>query len=252
MPNLPDDALPNEPASSRPKNLNHLLASLPEKTYRRLSPHFKEVDLSLGQILYEPFETVSTAYFPSQAMISLVQVMENGATVEAGIVGNDGMASCSIYLGRRQDASRALVQIAGRAITIDASVIKAEFDRGEALQDLLLRYTQALLTQVSQTAACNRFHPTEERLARWLLQSNDFMRSAKLQLTQDFLANMLGTRRASVTVAAGTLQKAGIINYSRGLIEILNREELESASCECYETVRTEYDRLLSIPANES
>ncbi|MGF1522335.1 MAG: Crp/Fnr family transcriptional regulator [Leptolyngbyaceae cyanobacterium] len=250
MPNSSKDASQKKQISDRPEHLNRLLKALPEADYARLVPHFRNVTLSLGQILYEPSEPVKTAYFPNKSMISLVQVMENGGTVEAGIVGNNGVASYSIYLGGRQDSSRAIVQIAGSAIALDASILKAEFDRGESLQKLLLRYTQALLAQVSQTAACNRFHPTEERLARWLLQSQDFARSATLELTQDFLANMLGTRRASVTVAAGTLQKAGLIEYSRGLINILNRKELELVACECYGVVREEYDRLLGIPVS--
>lgn len=230
--------------------LNHLLAALPETDYRRLAPHLRKVELALGEILYEPAEPVSTVYFPNQSMVSLVQVMENGATVEAGIVGNDGMVGYGVYLGGKRDSSRAIVQIAGSAIALEAPILKAEFERGGALQKILLRYTQALLAQISQTAACNRFHPTEERLARWLLQSQDFAVSANLNLTQDFLANMLGTRRASVTVAAGTLQKAGLIEYSRGHIEILKREELEAAACECYSIVRAEYNRLLDIPAD--
>lgn len=249
MPDSRPDKFSGKPSSKRPEHLNHLLAVLPDADYDRIAPHLREVKLDLGQILYEPGESVTTVYFPNQSMISLVQVMENGATVEAGIVGNDGMVSCSVYLGGQQDSSRAIVQIAGAAIALDAAILKAEFNRGEALQTLLLRYTQALLAQVSQTAACNRFHPTEERLARWLLQSQDFAGSGTLNLTQDFLANMLGTRRASVTVAAGTLQKAGLIDYRRGTIEILQRDALEAAACECYGIVRAEYDRLLDISA---
>lgn len=249
MPNSSDDVTPAKPIAARPEHLNHLLAALPEVDYQRIAPHFREVNLALAQVLYEPGDPVTIVYFPNQSMVSLVQVMENGATVEAGIVGNDGMIGYGVYLGGQRDSSRAIVQIAGTAIALDATRLKAEFDRGEALQKLLLRYTQALLAQVSQTAACNRFHPTEERLARWLLQSQDFARSPTLNLTQDFLANMLGTRRASVTIAAGTLQKAGLIEYSRGTIEILDRDALEAAACECYGIVRTEYDRLLNIPA---
>lgn len=234
--------------SSKSERLNHLLAQLPEAEYGRLARYLRPVELALGQVLYEPAEPVSTVYFPNRSMVSLVQVMENGATVEAGIVGNDGIVGYSAYLGGKQDSSRAIVQISGSAIALDARILKTEFDRGETLQKLLLRYTQALLAQISQTAACNRFHPTEERLARWLLQSQDFARSSSLNLTQDFLANMLGTRRASVTVAAGALQKAGLIEYSRGNIEILQRQELELAACECYDIVRAEYERLLNLP----
>ena len=232
---------------SKSERLNHLLAQIPEAEYERLAPYLRTIDLALGEVLYEPAEPVSTVYFPNQAMISLVQIMENGATVEAGIVGNDGMVGYSTYLGGKQDSSRAIVQISGSAISLDARVLKAEFDRGGGLQKLLLRYTQALLAQISQTAACNRFHPAEERLARWLLQSQDFACSSSLDLTQDFLSNMLGIRRASVTVAAGALQKAGLIEYSRGHIEILKREGLEAAACECYGVVRAEYNRLLNL-----
>ncbi|MEC4813590.1 MAG: Crp/Fnr family transcriptional regulator [Scytonema sp. PMC 1069.18] len=227
--------------------LNHLLALLPKAEYLRLAPYLREVSLTLGQILYEPGEAIATVYFPNQSMISLVQIMEDGSTIEAGIIGNDGMVGYSVYLGGQYTTSRAIVQIAGSAIALDAAILKAEFERGGMLQKLLLLYTQALLAQISQTAACNRFHPTEERLARWLLQSQDFARSAKLQLTQDFLSSMLGTRRASITVAAGTLQQAGLIHYYRGHIQILNREALESAACECYSIVKSEYTRLLDL-----
>jgi len=231
--------------SNQSPPLNLLLAALPEKDYLRLAPHLKEISWSLGQIIYEPNEIISTVYFPNQAMISLVQIMEDGSTVEAGIVGNDGMLGYPAYLGGKSMSSRAIVQIAGSAIALDATILKSEFSRGEALYRILLLYTQAFLAQVSQTAACNRFHPVEERLARWLLQSQDFAQSDTLQLTQDFLSSMLGTRRASVTVAAGTLQQAGLIHYNRGHIQILNSQGLEAASCECYAVVQAEYRRLL-------
>ncbi|WP_346291495.1 Crp/Fnr family transcriptional regulator [Sphaerothrix gracilis] len=241
-PNGPDQSQSESPLSDV---ANYLLAALPKADYLRLSPHFRRVDLALGQILYEPTEPIATVYFPSQSMVSLVQIMENSSTIEAGIVGNDGIVGYPVYLGGQYDSSRAIVQIAGSAIALDASVLKSEFERGGALQKLLLRYTQALLSQVSQTAACNRFHSTEERLARWLLQSQDSVRLDTLDLTQDFLSSMLGTRRASVTVAAGILQKAGIIQYNRGQIKILDRTALESATCECYSLVKAEYARLL-------
>ncbi|MEL6382495.1 MAG: Crp/Fnr family transcriptional regulator [Cyanobacteria bacterium J06626_18] len=248
MPNLrEDESSQDKSLLDQSEQLNHLLAILPETDYARLAPYLRKVDLELGQVLYEPAEPLDTVYFPNQAMISLVQVMENGATVEAGIVGNDGMVGYGVYLGGQHDSSRAIVQIAGNAIALSASVLKTEFDRGESLHTLLLRYTQALLAQISQTAACNRFHPIEERLARWLLQSQDFAHSATLHMTQDFVSSMLGTRRASVTVAAGTLQQAGLIHYNRGQIEILDREALESAACECYGTVKAEYNRLLNL-----
>ncbi len=179
-------------------------------------------------------------------MISLVQIMEDGTTIEAGIVGSDGMLGYSVYLGGRYDASRAVVQIPGEAIALDAVVLSKAFNEGKALQKLLLLYTQAFIAQVSQTAVCNRFHPTEERLARWLLQSQDCAQSSSLKITQAFLASMLGTRRASVTVAASALQEAGLIRYSRGQVEILEREALKQACCKCYGVVKAEYDRLLA------
>ncbi|MGJ3245711.1 MAG: Crp/Fnr family transcriptional regulator [Elainellaceae cyanobacterium] len=245
-----DDSDQNPSYLVQSEQLNHLLAILPEADYIRLAPHLREVNLSLGQILYEPAEPINTVYFPNQSMISLVQIMENGSTIEAGIVGNDGMLGYPVYLGGQCDSSRAIVQIAGSAIALAPAVLKAEFDRAGALQKLLLCYTQAFLAQVSQTAACNRFHPIEERLARWLLQSQDFARSSTLQMTQDFLSSMLGTRRASITVAAGALQEAGFIYYQRGYIHILNREALESAACECYNVVKAEYNRLLETQIN--
>jgi CRP-like cAMP-binding protein len=225
--------------------LNYILAGLPEVDYQRLAPHLREVKWSLGQIIYEPYEPIKTAYFPNQAMISLVRVMADDSTVEAGIVGNDGILGYPIFLGGGSMSSRAIVQIAGTALALDASILRAEFERGGVLRDILLLYTQAFLAQVSQTAACNRFHPIEERLARWLLQSRDFAQSTQLNLTQDFLSSMLGTRRASVTVAARTLQQAGLIQYNRGCIDILDPAGLEKATCECYTTVQREYQRLL-------
>ena len=230
-----------------PPRGNRLLAALPEPEFRRLQPHLVEVSLPLGQTLHEPGDKIETVYFPTQAMISQVSVMEDGSMVEVGIVGNDGIVGYPVYLGGSYTNTRAMVQIEGTALKLDANLLKAEFDRSPPLQRLLLLYTQAFLAQVSQTAACNRFHPTEERLARWLLQSQDFAASDQLYLTQDFLSNMLGIRRASVTVAAGTLQQAGMIRYNRGRIVILDRTALEATTCECYEIVRQEYDRLLGL-----
>ncbi|MGF1514645.1 MAG: Crp/Fnr family transcriptional regulator [Elainellaceae cyanobacterium] len=224
--------------------LNRLLALLPEAEYLQIAPYLRYVKLSSGQVLYEPAETISTVYFPIHAMVSLVQIMEDGTTLEAGVVGSDGMLGYPVYLGGRQDSSRAIVQIPGDAIALDAVVLKKVFGQGQALQKLLLLYTQAFIAQVSQTAVCNRFHSTEARLARWLLQSQDFAQSSSLLLTQAFLSSMLGTRRASVTVAASALQQAGLIRYSRGQVEILNRDALKLACCECYDVARDEYDRL--------
>lgn len=177
--------------------------------------------------------------------MSLVQVMADGSTIEAGTVGNDGVLGYPVFLGGGAMSSRAVVQIAGTALALDGAILQQEFARGGTLQAILLLYTQAFLAQVSQTAACNRFHAIEARLARWLLQSRDFAQTSDLKLTQDFLSSMLGTRRASVTVAARTLQQAGLIDYNRGHITILDQASLETVSCECYKTVRTEYYRLL-------
>jgi len=229
---------------------NHLLATLPADVYERLSPYLRPVELPLEQILYEPHETIHTVYFPNRAMISLVRIMQDGSNIEAGVVGNSGMAGCAVYLGGQSSTSRMIVQMAGEAIALDAAILRTEFKRHTALHDLLLRYSQALIAQISQTAACNRFHSTEERLARWLLQSQDASQSSQLGLTQTFLSNMLGIRRASVTLAAGKLQQAGLIRYSRGTINLLDREGLKSTACECYETVRAEYQRLLSAPTS--
>ncbi|WP_017301356.1 Crp/Fnr family transcriptional regulator [Nodosilinea nodulosa] len=236
---------PDRPSLNQAELLNHLLASLPEEVYDRLAPHLRKVELDLAQVLYEPGEPMGTVYFPNQCMVSLVQVMENGATIEAGVVGNEGLVGYPAYLGGQSSSSRAIVQIAGSAIALDTLVLQAEFNRGEALQSLLLRYTQALIAQISQTAACNRFHPIEERLARWLLQSQDAIQESTLELTQDFLSSMLGTRRASISLAAGKLQQAGLIHYNRGCIQVLDRTALEAVACECYSVVQTEYARLL-------
>ena len=227
------------------QRLNYLLAHLPDDDYQAIAFDLREVKLSLGQILYEPYQPISTVYFPNQAMVSLVRVMADGSTIEAGIVGNDGILGYPVFLGGTSMSSRAVVQIAGTAMALDATRLQIEFQRGKALQTLLLLYAQAFIAQVSQTAACNRFHAIEERLACWLLQSRDFAQSSHLKLTQDFLSSMLGTRRASITVAAKTLQQKGLIRYNRGHVEILDQRGLEGASCECYDAVRKEYQRLL-------
>ncbi|MEB3281576.1 MAG: Crp/Fnr family transcriptional regulator [Lyngbya sp.] len=230
---------------------NRLLAALPEEDFQRIAPYLIEVSLSLGQILQEPREKVETVYFPTNSMISLVSIMEDGSTVEVGIIGNDGMLGYPVYLGGGYSHTRAIVQIEGTALQLDGAILKSEFNRGNFFQRLLLLYTQAFLAQVTQTAACNRFHPAEERLARWLLQSQDFAGCETLNLTQEFLSSMLGIRRASVTVAAGTLQQAGMIRYNRGKITILDRDALEATTCECYHIVRREYDRLLGLLVDE-
>lgn len=224
---------------------NRLLAALPTEEYQRLFPQLDFVSLSIGQILSQPGEPVEYVYFPLQSIISLVSTMEDGATVEVGLVGNEGMVSVAVFLGGITSFTQASVQIAGTAMRMKADVLKAEFKRGGAMQSLLLLYMQALFSQVSQSAVCNRLHTLEERLARWLLLVQDGLQSNQLPLTQEFIAQMLGSRRSGVTVAAGTLSQAGMIRYNRGKITIANREDLEATACECYKAIKNEYARLL-------
>lgn len=232
--------------SEKIKNpINQILKALPNSQYQRIASHLKQVNLSSGEILLEPGEEVREIYFPQTAMISLVSIMMDGSTTEIGLIGNEGMVGLPAILGGKSTTSRSIVQIAGVALKVPAEIILREFHRGEKLQQLVLLYTQALLTQVSQSAACNRQHKIEERLARWLLSVQDCVLQDELPLTQEFIANMLGTRRSGVTVAAGILQQSGIIRYSRGRITILNREDLEARSCECYRLVQNEFVRLL-------
>ena len=235
-------------SSSTPSPLpikNQLLASLPTDEYQRLVPHLELVSLQSGQILCHQGEVLKYAYFPHHTIISLVCMMQNGSTVEVGLVGNDGILGVPIFLADSISIYEANVQIPSSAVRIRADVLKSEFNRGGALQSVLLRYSQALLNQVSQGAACNRLHTLEERLARWLLTVRDRLESDELPLTQEFMSQMLGTRRSGVTVAAITLQQAGTIRYARGKITILNREGLEATSCECYGAVKGEFKRLL-------
>ena len=227
------------------RQVNQILAALPESEYQRLVPHLKPVELISGRILLEPNEPVTTIYFPQRAMISLVSIMMDGSTTEIGLVGNEGMIGLSAILGGDHTTSRTIVQVSGSALQISAEIIRQEFLRGKKLQKILLLYTQALLTQVSQSAACNRQHNIEERLARWLLSVQDCVLQDELPLTQEFIANMLGTRRSGVTVAAGILQQAGMIRYSRGKITILNQLRLEETACECYRLIQNEFIRLL-------
>jgi len=224
---------------------NQILEALPPEEYERLAPHLQHVELTVGDVIYEPYEPIEEVYFPNQAMISLVSLMADGATTEIGLVGNEGMVGLPIFLGGHCTTSLAIVQIADSAFKLKAEILKREFDRGGELQRRLLLYTQALFTQVSQSAACNRQHTIEERLARWLLSVQDCVMKDELPLTQEFIAAMLGTRRSGVTVAAGTLQQAGLIRYSRGKITILNQEALEDTACECYRVVQREFMRLL-------
>jgi CRP-like cAMP-binding protein len=226
--------------------VNQLLLALPESEFQRLAPHLEEVSLSLGQVLYEAGENIKHVYFPNRAMVSLIAVLEDGSTTEVGMVGSNGVVGYPAFLGGDLTTTRTIVQVAGTAMKIDAKLLKREFYRGGVLQRQLLLYTQALLTQISQTAACNRHHSLEARLARWLLTAQDHTASDTIQITQEFIAELLGTRRSGVTVAAGLLQQAGIIRYSRGRITILNRLALEATACECYGFIRKEFDRLLN------
>lgn len=225
--------------------VNQLLAALPAKKYQSLIPYLENIDLMAGEVLCEPGEMMTEVYFPIKAMISLVSIMENGATTEISLIGKEGMVGLPVFLGGGSTISRAIVQIEGKAIKLNANVLKREFDRGEELQKVLLLYAQAMFTQASQNAACNRQHNIEERLARWLLTAQDCIMEDELYLTQEFISQMLGTRRSGVTVAAGTLQQAGIIRYTRGKINILNREALKATACECYLAIKNEYNRLL-------
>ncbi len=224
---------------------NQLLMALPPGEYERLVPYLEPVSLALGQVIYEPKQLIKEVYFPLEAMISLVSIMKDGSTTEIGLVGSEGMVGLPVFLGGNSATNYAIVQVEGNALKMEASILKSEFERGKQLQAKLLLYTQARLTQVSQIAACKSHHLIEERLARWLLCVNDCVNKPELPLTQKFISEMLGVRRASVTEAAIALQKAGLISYSRGQITILKRNELEQAACECYGLIHNEFKRLL-------
>jgi CRP-like cAMP-binding protein len=217
---------------------NRILAALPESEYQRLAPHLTHYDLPHGEILYDFGDPIDYVYFPTNAMISLVTQMEDGKIIEVGLVGNDGMSGIAALMGQKTSSERAIVQIPDGSVRAKVAVIKEEFKRGLELQNTLLRYANALLRQVSQTAACNAAHTAEERLSRWMLMCQDRVQSDELNLTQEFIAEMLGTRRATVNVAAITLQSAGLIRYNRGRIKITDRPGLESFSCECYEFLK--------------
>lgn len=229
--------------------LNRLLGALPENVRRRLEPHLATVRLSLGQVLYESHKPPQYVYFPGTAIVSLLHPMGNGGSAATGIVGRDGVVGLALFLGGDSTPNRAVVQSAGDAVRLAPKRFHAEFTRNTELQRLLLRYTQALLTQTAQTAVCNRLHSVEQQLCRWLLLSHDRLPSDELVMTQELLASMLGVRREGVSVAAHRLQKDGLIRYRRGQIAIVDRAGLEAAVCECYEVVKSETDRLL-IPGN--
>jgi CRP-like cAMP-binding protein len=225
---------------------NHLLAALPTADFELLAQHLELVPLALGQMLYEPGEQLRHAYFPTTSIVSLHYVTASGASAETAGVGNEGVVGISLFMGGDTTSSSAVVQTAGQAYRLERHVLKQEFDRAGLLQRLLLRYTQALMTQMSQTAACNRHHSVEQQLCRWLLLTLDRVSTRELIMTQELVASMLGVRREGVTEAAGKLQRAGYISYRRGHIAVLDRHGLEQRSCECYGVVKKELDRLLS------
>ena len=224
---------------------NHLLAALPDAQLQRWLPHLEPVELTLGQVLYESGASMSYVYFPTNAIVSLLYVLEDGASAEIAVVGFEGVVGISIFMGGGSTPSRAVVQSAGLGYRLRADVIKTEFDRAGPVMHLLLRYIQALITQMAQTAVCNRHHSLDQQLCRWLLLSLDRLQSKQLVMTQELIANMLGVRREGVTEAALKLQKAGLISYARGHINVLDRPGLEKRTCECYEVVKKEYSRLL-------
>jgi CRP-like cAMP-binding protein len=233
--------MPNAPRPER----NHLLDALPDAVRQRLFPKLERVPLPLGKVLYESGDTMRYAYFPTDSIVSLLYVLEDGASAEISVVGNEGMVGVALFMGGASTPSRAVVQSAGWAYRLAGPVLMEEFNRHGDLLLLLLRYTQALLTQMAQTAVCNRHHSIDQQLCRWLLLSVDRLDGPVLQMTQELIANMLGVRREGVTEAAGKLQKQGLIEYSRGHITVLDRPGLEARCCECYAVVKHEYDRLL-------
>jgi len=225
---------------------NRILDTLPLAERERVFPHLKLVTLPLGAIVYEAGDTLRHFYFPTDSIVSLLYVLENGESAEICVVGNDGLIGVSLFMGGETTTSRAIVQGAGSAYRLSGWRLKQEFERGGETMHILLRYTQALITQMAQTAVCNRHHTVDQQLARWLLLSLDRLPDNKLIMTQELIADMLGVRREGVTAAAGKLQKLGVITYSRGTITVLDRPHLESLSCECYGVVKRETDRLLA------
>jgi CRP-like cAMP-binding protein len=230
---------------TRPDLNNHLLAALLVEVQDRLFPHVERVKLKLGQVIYEAGTTLDYVYFPTDSIVSLLYVMESGASAEISVVGNEGLVGIALFMGGDSTSSRAVVQSAGHAYRLKSAVLTKEFDRHGHLLVLLLRYTQSLITQMAQTAVCNRHHSIDQQLCRLLLLSLDRLPDNHVIMTQELIANMLGVRREGVTAAAGKLQKLGIIDYHRGHITVLDRHKLEQLSCECYAVVRRETDRLL-------
>ena len=227
---------------------NHLLASLSRAELKRLRPHLEPLEMPLGQVVSESGRLLDHVYFPTTAIISLLYVMEDGSSAEIAVVGNEGVVGISLFMGGETTPSRAVVQSAGHACRLPAQYLRKEFNRAGSMQHLLLRYTQSLITQMAQTAVCNRHHSVDQQLCRWLLLSLDRLPGDELVMTQELIANMLGVRREGVTAAAGKLQDAGVIEYRRGHIKVLDRPKLETMSCECYGVVRRESERLSRYP----
>jgi len=224
---------------------NRLLSALPDDVWKRLEPHMEITDMPLGQVMYESGATLDYVYFPTTCIVSLLYVMEDGHSAEIGIVGKEGMVGIALFMGGETTPSRAVVQSGGKAYRLPGHLLKNEFAKAGPLQRLLLRYTQALITQMAQTAVCNRHHTVEKQLSRWLLMSLDRLPGNELIMTQELIANMLGVRREGVTESAGKLQKLGLISYSRGKIIVTDRPALERHTCECYAVVKREFERLL-------
>jgi CRP-like cAMP-binding protein len=231
---------------------NHLLAALPQAEFVRIEPSLEPVSLALGEVLYESGDRMTHVYFPTTAIISLLYIMQNGATAEIGIAGNNGLVGIALFMGGETTSNRAVVQSGGDAARMKAADVRTAFELGGVFQSVLLRYTQSLMTQISQTAVCNRLHSVEQQLCRWLLINHDQLQTDKLVMTHDLIANMLGVRREGVSIAAHHLQEKGLIRYVRGTIIVLDRKGLERAVCECYQVVMNEYDRLLGayVPKN--
>jgi CRP-like cAMP-binding protein len=239
------DGTPTAASASPNPHQNHLLGALPSADLERLLPHLELIEIELGDVLYESGGRQRFVYFPTTAIVSLLYVMADGASAEIAIIGNEGIVGVSLFMGGDTTPSRAVVQSAGHTFRLEAGLLKDEFERYGPTMHLLLRYTQALITQMAQTAVCNRHHSVDKQLCRWLLLSLDRLASNELTMTQELIANMLGVRREGVTEAAGDLQNAGLIRYSRGKITVVDRPGLEARCCECYQVVKTEFDRLL-------
>ena|ERR1051326_3415832 len=232
------------PMITEPRPANKILAALPQEEFESLRPKLRNTTFQLGQIIYQPEETINSVYFINRGIISWLAILEDGNTVEAGVIGPEGIAGVSVLLGARSTPNQGLIQNEVHALRISSEDLIAEFRKNGKLNKMILRFVQALFTQVAQTAACNRLHTLDQRLARWLLMSHDRVEGDEFPLTQDFLSRMLGVRRAGVSVAANSLRQDSLIDYRRGNIHILNRQGLEAVSCECYEIVKQEYDAL--------